>query len=73
MNSRILLVGLAVGLFTTIAFGPMPAAATPCTNLIFLQLKEKDTTITSAADKSARPSPFLPCHSNADAGVRLNH
>src|SRR5262245_13576484 len=37
MNRRLLLVGAAVGLFTTIAIGPMPAAATPaaatpCTN-----------------------------------------
>jgi feruloyl esterase len=48
MNSRILLASVAVGLFTAIAFGPLPAAATPCTNLKFLQLKH--TTITSAED-----------------------
>jgi feruloyl esterase len=50
MNCRLLLVGAAVGLFTTIAIGPMPAAATPCTNLKFLQLKH--TTITSAEDNT---------------------
>lgn len=50
MNRRILLVGLAVGLFTTIAFGPMPAAATPCTNLNLLQLQ--DTAITSVQDNT---------------------
>lgn len=50
MNRRLLLVGSAVGLFTTIAVGPMPAAATSCTNLKFLQLKH--TTITSAEDNT---------------------
>jgi feruloyl esterase len=50
MNRRLLLVGSAVGLFTTIAVGPMPAAATPCTNLKFLQLPI--TTITSAEDET---------------------
>src|SRR3984893_8936535 len=48
MNRRILLVASAVGLFATIAIGPTPAAATPCTNLKFLQLQY--TTITSAED-----------------------
>jgi feruloyl esterase len=50
MNRRLLLVGSAVGLFATIAIGPMPAAATPCTNLKFLQLQH--TTITSAEDNT---------------------
>jgi feruloyl esterase len=50
MNRRLLLVGSAVGLFATIAIGPMPAAATPCTNLKFLQLPI--TTITSAEDET---------------------
>jgi feruloyl esterase len=48
MNRRILLVASAVGLFATIAIGPTPAAATPCTDLKFLQLQY--TTITSAED-----------------------
>ena len=51
-NHRHLLVASAVGLFATIAIGPMPAAATPCTNLKFLQLQE--TTITSAEDNTTR-------------------
>jgi feruloyl esterase len=50
MKRRLLLVGSAVGLFATIAIGPMPAAATPCTNLNHLRLK--DTTITSAEDNT---------------------
>ncbi len=50
MNRRFLLVGSAVGLFATIAIGPTPAAATPCTNLKFLQLQQ--TTITSAEDNT---------------------
>jgi feruloyl esterase len=50
MKRRLLLVGSAVGLFTTIAIGPMPAAATPCTNLNHLPLKH--TTITSAEDNT---------------------
>jgi feruloyl esterase len=85
MSSRILVVGLVVGLLTTISFGPVPAAATPCTNLKFLQLKH--TTITSAEDNIAGtftvpnsnlPSiltglPALPCHSDANSNVRLQH
>src|SRR4029077_8529207 len=50
MNRRLLLVGSAVGLFTTIAVGPMPAAATSCTNLKSLQLKH--TKITLAEDNT---------------------
>jgi feruloyl esterase len=50
MNRRLLLVGSAVGLFATIAIRPMPAAATPCTDLKSLQLKH--TTITSAEDNT---------------------
>jgi feruloyl esterase len=50
MNHRLLLVGSAVALFATIAIGPMPAAATPCTNLKFVQLQQ--TTITSAEDNT---------------------
>jgi feruloyl esterase len=50
MNRRLLLVGSAVGLFTTIAIGPVPAAETPCTNLKLLQLKH--TTITLAEDNT---------------------
>jgi feruloyl esterase len=56
MNRRLLLVGSAVGLFTTIAIGPVPAAETPCTNLKLLQLKH--TTITSATDWA--PGTFPP-------------
>jgi feruloyl esterase len=52
MIRRLLLVGSAVGLFAMIVIGPMPAAATPCTNLKFLQLQ--DTTITSAEDNTTR-------------------
>jgi feruloyl esterase len=55
MKRRLLLVGSAVGLFATIAIGPMPAAATPCTNLKSLQLQH--TTITSATDTTL---PGLP-------------
>ena len=36
MICRLLLVGSAVGLFAMIVIGPMPAAATPCTNLQYL-------------------------------------
>ena len=50
MNRRHLLVASAVVLFATIAIGPKPAAATPCTNLKFLQLQQ--TTITSAEDNT---------------------
>ena len=50
MNHRLLLVASAVGLFATIAIGPMPAAATPCTNLKFVQLQQ--ITITSAEDNT---------------------
>ena len=50
MKRRLLLVGSAVGLFATIAIGPMPAAATPCTDLKSLPLKH--TTITSAEDNT---------------------
>jgi feruloyl esterase len=53
MNRRLLLVGSAVGLFATIAIGPMPAAATPCTNLKSKQLQY----ITSATDTTL---PGLP-------------
>ena len=52
LNHRHLLVASAVGLFATIAIRPMPAAATPCTNLKFLQLQ--DTTITSVEDNTTR-------------------
>src|SRR3984893_5772107 len=48
MYPRLLPVGSAVGLFAMIVIGPMPAAATPCTNLQSLQLQY--TTITSATD-----------------------
>jgi feruloyl esterase len=50
MNRRLLLVGSAVGWFTTIAIGPVPAAETPCTNLKSLPLKH--TTITLAEDNT---------------------
>ncbi|HXW70156.1 MAG TPA: tannase/feruloyl esterase family alpha/beta hydrolase [Methylocella sp.] len=57
MNCRLSLIGATAGLLTTIAFGLMPAAASPCTNLSFLRLK--DTTITSATDwpKGTFPIP----------------
>src|ERR1700730_9773470 len=48
MNLRLLPAGAAAGFLTMIAVGPMPAAATPCTNLKFLQLQQ--STITSATD-----------------------
>ena len=50
MNCLLLVVGSAVGLFA-IAIGPTPAAATPCTNLLSLQLQY--TTITSAEDNTS--------------------
>src|SRR3984893_5760221 len=50
MNRRHLLVASAMGLFATIAIGPTPAAATPCTNLKFLQLQQ--TIVTSAEDNT---------------------
>jgi feruloyl esterase len=62
MNRRLLLVGSAVGLFATIAIGPMPAAATPCTSLKFLQLKH--STITSATDTTL-PGPLAFCRVTA--------
>jgi feruloyl esterase len=51
MIRRLLLVGSAVGLFAMIVIGPMPAAATQCTNLKSLQLKHM--TITSAEDNTS--------------------
>jgi hypothetical protein len=48
MNLRLLPAGAAAGFLTMIAVGPMPAAATPCTNLKFLQLQQ--SIITSAKD-----------------------
>jgi feruloyl esterase len=48
MNLRLLPAGATAGFLTMIAVGPMPAAATPCTNLKFLQLQQ--STITSAKD-----------------------
>jgi feruloyl esterase len=62
MKRRLLLVGSAVGLFATIAIGPMPAAATPCTSLKFLQLKH--STITSATDTTL-PGPLAFCRVTA--------
>jgi feruloyl esterase len=50
MNRLLLLAGSAAGLFATFAIGPMPAAATPCTNLLSLPLQH--TIITSAEDNT---------------------
>ena len=58
MNRPLLLVGSAVGLFAMIVIGPMPAAATPCTNLKSLPLQ--DTTITFAEDTTLPGTPPLP-------------
>ena len=55
MNRPLLLVGSAVGLFAMIVIGPMPAAATPCTNLKSLHLQ--DTTITFAEDTTLTGLP----------------
>ena len=55
INLRLLPAGAVAGFLTTIAVGPMPAAATPCTNLKSLQLQH--TTITSATDTTL---PGLP-------------
>jgi len=48
MRQRNLLVGVATGLFAAVILGAVPAAATPCTDLLSLQLEH--TTITSAQD-----------------------
>jgi feruloyl esterase len=50
MRHRPYLVGAAMGLFACVATAGTPAMATPCTNLLTLQLR--DTTITSAADNT---------------------
>ncbi len=50
MHRRFLLVGSTVGLLVTVAIAPMPAAATPCTNLTSLRLEH--TTIVSAEDNT---------------------
>jgi feruloyl esterase len=52
MNRRLLLVGSAVGLFATVAIGPMPAAATPCTALKMLDPQDMTITIMSADDNT---------------------
>ena len=50
MHNRLFLVSSAVGLLASVAIGAVPAAATPCTDLQFLQLQH--TTITSAQDNT---------------------
>ena len=50
MRHRSYLVGAAMGLFAFAAFAGTPAQATPCTNLLSLQLQH--ATITSAADNT---------------------
>ena len=48
MRHRLYLVGAAMGLFAAVAVAGTPAMATPCTNLLSLQLQH--TTINSATD-----------------------
>jgi len=50
MRQRNLLVGAATALFATVMIGAAPAAATPCTDLLSLQLEH--TIITSAQDNT---------------------
>jgi len=50
MRHRPYLVGAALGLFAWVAIASTPAMATPCTNLLSLNLP--DTTITSAKDNT---------------------
>ena len=50
MLHRSYLVGAAMGLFGLVALAGTPAMATPCTNLLSLQLQH--TTITSATDNT---------------------
>jgi feruloyl esterase len=50
MRHRSYLVGAAMGLFGLVALSGTPAMATPCTNLLSLQLQH--ATITSAADNT---------------------
>jgi feruloyl esterase len=50
MRHRLYLVGAAMGVFAGVAIAGTPAMASPCTNLLSLQLP--DTTITSATDNT---------------------
>jgi feruloyl esterase len=51
MRHRSCLVGAALGLFASVAIAGTPAMATPCTNLLGLQLQH--STITSATDNTS--------------------
>jgi feruloyl esterase len=51
IRQRRFLVGAAMGLFASVAIGGTPAMATPCTNLMGLQLQH--TTINSATDNTS--------------------
>ena len=65
MRHRPHLVGAAMGLFAWVAIASTPAVATPCTNLLSLNLP--DTTITTATDNTT--GVFVPPGSSPITGL----
>ena len=65
MRHRLYLVGAAMGLFAAVAVAGTPAMATPCTNLLSLQLQY--TTINTAADNTS--GVFVPPGSTPITGL----